>query len=807
MTKKYLVTFNPTPMNQKPKKNSREMNFHLKGIRTLTGLTINEFAAMVAVPNSHTWYGGTYTNCLCNQNWTSTQVIGLDFDKGDYSITQTIEKLQSNGINPQLWYSSFSSTADKPKFRVVLFIDQPITNPTHRELIYKGLLELVPHADHSCKNAARIFFGGQQAVVLHDEPIQLQTLINSTAIAVVTGDKGRSRHIPKELLSQINGENGEFLSSTNRNYPFLPKIITTPTSLNGETLLSIDWEKGKERVRILREFMDGEWLYHDQLFGLATNLMYIKGGQRLMKDTMLKFNAESKTNYSENNFNILTYLKRVAYPPIPIHRFSPYDEDADLYDLYGSVVESRGKIEIVHPVSSIPLQEAEKKFKAYFHEVLENKDDKGIYLFKVPTAIGKTELLTQINATLAFPIHALKNEVKERMQITNVISPETINFVNENLNLRLHYLYGAGMLQKATALIHEVAKSEGNSEYSMEDIIRAKHYLTQLKKSQDSPHAVLTTHARALHLEHQHSTIIFDEDPLDTILPIQMAQLSDLIKVQLISGNLYKQLQEYINHFTAAQSGICYPSPTFHGEPEELIEVINKVRPESNLIGLLRSSYFIKDARDQNTVHYIQVNAIPHNKKIIILSATAPVPIYKALLKERLTVFELTDVEQKGKIIQYTKQSCSRNSLGRYVSSIAEKVGDNPVITFKRFQENFQNPVKGMYFGNCSGYDSLKGKDIAVVGTPHRNNVVYHLLGSVLGNSTATSTMTYQKIVYNGFRFKFNCYENELLRNIQLSLIESDLVQAVGRARTLRSDAIVHLYSNFPLRLSSNFIF
>ena len=393
------------------------------------------------------------------------------------------------------------------------------------------------------------------------------------------------------------------------------------------------------------------------------------------------------------------------------------------------------------------------------------------------------------------------------MKISNVISPETINFVNENLNIKLHYLYHAGMLQKATAMIHDIANSDRKSDFQLDDIIKAKNYLSQLREAQKSSHSVLTTHARALHIEHQHSTIIFDEDPLDTILPIQLAQISDLIKVQLISGTLYKQLKDYIKYFTEAQSGICHPTPRFSGEPEELLEVINKVRPESNLIGLLKSRYFIKDARDQNTIHYIQENSLPSNKKIIILSATAPVPIYNALLKERLTVFELTDVEQKGKIIQHTKQSCSRNSLGRYANSIAEKVGNNPVITFKRFQNYFQNPVQEMYFGSCSGYDTLSGNNITVVGTPHRNNLVYHLLGSVLGNSIISSTMAYQKIKYNGFSFRFNCFEDELLRNIQLSLIESDLVQAVGRSRTLRTDSIVQLYSNLPLRLSSYFIF
>jgi len=52
---------------------------------------------------------------------------------------------------------------------------------------------------------------------------------------------------------------------------------------------------------------------------------------------------------------------------------------------------------------------------------------------------------------------------------------------------------------------------------------------------------------------------------------------------------------------------------------------------------------------------------------------------------------------------------------------------------------------------------------------------------------------------------RFSCFENEELRKIQLSFIESDLIQAVGRARTLRTDAKVEVYSNFPLRISDSF--
>jgi hypothetical protein len=125
------------------------------------------------------------------------------------------------------------------------------------------------------------------------------------------------------------------------------------------------------------------------------------------------------------------------------------------------------------------------------------------------------------------------------------------------------------------------------------------------------------------------------------------------------------------------------------------------------------------------------------------------------------------------------------------------------------YRKYFKNAVPNMYFGNCEGYDILNGKDLAVVGTPHRNNVAYYLTAAIIGETLKLEDMemSLQKVEYNGFRFKFNCYSHGTLRRIQLSLIESDLIQAVGRARSLRTKAKVVLFSNFPLKISTKFVY
>ena len=54
-------------------------------------------------------------------------------------------------------------------------------------------------------------------------------------------------------------------------------------------------------------------------------------------------------------------------------------------------------------------------------------------------------------------------------------------------------------------------------------------------------------------------------------------------------------------------------------------------------------------------------------------------------------------------------------------------------------------------------------------------------------------------MIHNGYRFRFTTFKNENLRAIQFWMIESELEQAVGRARLLRNSCDVHLFSNFPL--------
>jgi hypothetical protein len=804
---KYEITMDPRKWRSKP--NEEEKKTITRNLTIQTGITINQFSQLVSAPQSHSWSGGLFNGHRSNNTWEKQSVFAMDFDKGKITIEGVYSRLKELAIVPQLWYSTFSDSHELRKFRVVIFLDTPVTDKRIHTLIISSLFSLFPEVDDVCKDASRYFFGGKESTVVHTNPVSTSDFIDALSIQMYSKDSSSFRKVPLEssyYTGLKSAEKPPFLYTIYRSVQISAGYSTTPpTSVQGVKKVRIDIEAARKKIKILDEFLNGKWLFHNQLFGLATNLIYVEGGFQLMKNTMEKYNEEGKTWYTRNNFNILPYVNKVNYHPKPIYSFSPCKEDGDLYDIISTTRDIRGLIETIEPLQKMKIDEAEEIMKRKYEEVITSGETGKIYLFSLPTAIGKTECYTGADATIALPTHDLKNEIGQRMKTDYIKTPDPIAFDNESIHRKLQYYYSIGLPKKAMGILYHITNPKNSMSYSPEEIEIAGKYLSELTKSLDTSKTVLTTHRRALFTDFNHDTLIFDEDPINSLLDIKEMEITDLYELYLRSGK--KELRVICEYLKSSIEFEIKSTPTFSIDLDELIDSVSSSAMATNVFEFFNSSFFIKT--DEKTVHYIVKRDLPMDKKIIILSATIPIYIYQKLFGDRVEVIDIRDVEQIGTITQYTKWSCSRHGLTRYVETISKEVGELPVITFNSFGKHFKNPVNDMYFGNCSGYDSLKGIDIAVVGTPHRNNIQYLLTAKVLGIDfrTTDTTMSHQKIEYNGFRFKFNCFDNEELREIQLSLIESDLIQAVGRARTLRTSAHVDLYTSFPLRMSDEFRF
>ena len=89
-----------------------------------------------------------------------------------------------------------------------------------------------------------------------------------------------------------------------------------------------------------------------------------------------------------------------------------------------------------------------------------------------------------------------------------------------------------------------------------------------------------------------------------------------------------------------------------------------------------------------------------------------------------------------------------------------------------------------------------------MVGTPHISPAHIALYSAVLGyleTNTELPEAKRQKVTHNGFEFSFTTYDDEKLRAIQFYFIESNLRQAIGRARPYSESCTVKVLSNYPL--------
>ena len=84
------------------------------------------------------------------------------------------------------------------------------------------------------------------------------------------------------------------------------------------------------------------------------------------------------------------------------------------------------------------------------------------------------------------------------------------------------------------------------------------------------------------------------------------------------------------------------------------------------------------------------------------------------------------------------------------------------------------------------------------MGTPFFDISSYTLLGFYLGIETSEYEMHRYRVEYNGYEFLLMTFKNEMLRMLQLYSLSSELEQAIGRSRLLRTNATVYLFSSFP---------
>lgn len=741
-------------------------------------------------------------------DWVSQQVFVLDFD-GDFTPDQFLKRLRSLEMDePNIIYTTFSDSPEKRKFRVVFILDEPITDFGYADSIRKSLVIIFPEADKKCTDAPRFFYPGKKIIHSNPEPSFINFFTSICDSATLSKHPRNSKEWQKNRNSyRYNIGHAEILP-LQRNYNF---------------------DEACQKIQIVDAFFNGQYhLKYSELFGLATNLQYVEGGLKKMKERMMYINSigggyDTTMNdgklYKYTHFNVLKVVK-YGYNPTALKNFSPFEDDREYHNLLDLTPFKRGQVDILRELDLIELSEAENKLKIEFDRVLEeiensrlfNTEPK-IYIFKVATGLGKTRLLEDLQGYLiALDTNRNKNEVSDRMNVKHAVTPSYPIFSIDVINECLMNLHDCGLYTQASNIIKRISENRlvlNGIQYDLtqDDIIQSKKYINDNIICRETTNTVLTTHTRAVKdTSFKHHTIIFDEDPITQLVDIGTCPLDFSMFDNTDYEETIKPIEEYLRY---GFSEACLENMRTFTPKSGFIEYCASIK-KGKLIKLLDSRLVYKDEHEKGDVQYCKVNDFPPNKNIIIMSATAPVNIYKKIYGKRVEVIDISNVKHMGVIEQYTKRSYSQTGFRNYnidvFRELFDMIGIRPVITHAKTSSIFKkNNYSKFYFGNCSSGDELKGIDIAVVGTPNKPKYTTIFYGKVAGLNIVPGELEVsdQIVEWNEQVFRYRAFNNPDLRDIQLSLVESELLQAVGRARAVRETSSVLVFSNLPLRIAT----
>lgn len=816
------------------------------------------------INNGQTFCPSVFNNQKKSQeNFKQQQVFALDFD-GGITMKEALERARQYEITPTITYETFSSmNCNKFRFlfchctsipsaevaRTIqlalcsIFPEADKSSKDFTKLYYGGKNATVNNG--AFFNAHTLLVSMTNRFNDADRNGHLQRLLHK--FSRLTGlilEKG----VFKIELSaaNINGatppspdlqpKSGEFRACSI--YIYMDSALKSPilltlyykTPMRGEReeapaasaavhgqkmkwVRDVNFQMLPQKCPLFEELVAGNRrLGHMELFGLLTNFVRIKGGQTELLKAM-----ESYPDLYGRKILItkrdMDYAVKNNYKPMNCENYCPYTNNcnhgANILQTIKPPKHTIIKIDDKIP-TLVSLEEACQDFNTKFYDIV-SSDQAEISIIRAQTGIGKTHTYLDYMRTsntpciIAVPTNKLKDEVYNKALGTgiSVIKTPSIEELKEILPFdvkeKIMYLYAIGNEEAVNFYLRECGKNKGLS------IIR--EYFKELEKVYTFEGHIITTHAKLLHMKSdvlENRKIIIDEDIIKDIMKIESIPINavrSFIHSQGIEFRIKKKLKIILSH--CKQDKVYFSSPPMMFDLEARIDFFKRIEKmgiwiKNNILGLCRASTFYFDGKN---IHYIHEQSLQDRFKYTILSATANQTIYEKFFHNSAVKFyQCKEAAYIGTVYEYHDQTYSRyciTNLSDFYEFLRKKHSELPVITFKNYDPYADED--DLHMGATEGHNHLEGKDIVVAGTPHKPEFVAKLFGMHLGIDIH-DTLSTREISNNGYKFWFMTYANPSLRDIQLWIIESELEQCVGRARLLRYDATVHLYSNFPVR-------
>lgn len=589
------------------------------------------------------------------------------------------------------------------------------------------------------------------------------------------------------------------------------------------------------KCQLFSQFEDGtRILTSDELHGISTVLIHAyTGSDRFMK-TIRKhsyFDSNPK-EYADQEY-YFSYMKKSKHIRLPCDRFCPYRNQC----LHAKDILSTSK-QGYHTTKRLAncdeqfysIDEAAADFRIKFDAAMSTPASTmygNIHVINSPTGVGKSTTVrnhlkenSDGKCLNAYPTNDLKNESYENalnQGIKAVKSPSLLEFKDKLPSKVWNHIQGLYQIGKHHAVMDYIREVIVKRDADKDSLDILENYLHDMDEFYYSDCHAFTTHSMASTMDYwtlkKYDAVIFDEDPILNCMianqvEILISKLEKVLEQIELSCKLAKKIR------AAAEAAASDPWITLPSIPYN--EAYDGISTDIDIPSFCSAQkFYFKKKADGNNLYdnnakedslvFFKPFELNTKIKYIILSATADHRIYNYVLgSNRINYYKCKKAKYIGTVNQYSHHSTSHDFVKKSPAIVQKMIklgGTDDIITFKGEEYAMEN----CHFGKTTGIDAFKGKNLTVLGTYHRPEWMYklfaHTIGGDLLDKYKDAVMRYQLVRHRGFQFHFMTFDESalMLRNIQFWMVESELEQAVGRARLSRCDCIVNLFSNFPI--------
>lgn len=450
-------------------------------------------------------------------------------------------------------------------------------------------------------------------------------------------------------------------------------------------------------------------------------------------------------------------------------------------------------------------------------------------------------------------IYAIPNRITidnfvERLEKRNftqyIITPTLEKIKNKDRQKQINLYQTMGAFVKLSTYIGNEIKilkeKESLSKNEKIDLEIMRHYLEingMLKKYEG---LIITTHHRVSFFDkefYKDKICFIDEDIFDT--EFISTKTIPLYKIKSIYAN--SPILQFIGEFKLKE---------IEDMPYDVVQKIDSINIDMsthkaiedkliisklfaiNIFDFLRCKAvkkykYIKDGITYTNIECFMFNELPPCP-VMITTATPKDEFYKLkFFNRKLQIREISKAKYKGQIVLWDSHTYSNTFMNNeenlvYFEELLRmcKRENMNLITFKDFIEKYkmlmnddtlsnENPYKFLlkdidcyWFFSMLGLDTLKDKDLAVIGKPLKDDDIFYFLALLLYDKEYEEKQRCQMqlVEDKGFLFNLYTYEDDILRKIQMWSISSNEEQYVGRARVYdNEDRKVYLASGYPV--------